>query len=178
MGRKAKVTDNVLVANWLIRNRWMNSLTTDARQRLPGFVDDAVWAAIAIVAGQSDGTLNINPKLVMKALMLKSISTEEVKRLEVGYDMSDRQAQRLAQTTRFALDGIRHRIQEYENTIPEETKMLFRMEKSFVDAYYSGTPSPLYSEPLEELPEEISLLREQSKYVEYALRVKEFRTNN
>ena len=73
-----------------------------------------MWAAVAVVAGSSNGKVNISPKLVMKALMLRTISSQEVKMLEVGYEMSDRQSQRLAQTARFALDGIRHRIQEYE----------------------------------------------------------------
>lgn len=89
MGRKAKVTDNTVVADWLIQNRWLNSLNAGTRQLLPAFVDDSVWAAVTIVAGSSNGKVNISPKLVMKALMLKTISSQEVKRLEVGYEMSD-----------------------------------------------------------------------------------------
>jgi len=175
MGRKAKVTDNVLVADWLIQNRWLNSLNTDTKQQLPAFVDDAVWAAVAIVAGVSNGKVNVSPKLVMKALMLKTISSEEVKRLEVGYDMSKRQSQRLAQTARFALDGIRHRIQEYENNMPEHLKALGRMEKRFVDDYYMGRESTLYSERMTPLPENIIDLHKQGKYVEYAVKVQQFR---
>lgn len=115
MGAKLKKTDNQLVSDWLIDHRWINSLNSGTKMQLPSFVDDAVWAALAIVAGTSNGKLNVSPKLVKKALMLKIISTDEVKRLEVGYDMSDRQARRLAQTARFALNGIRHKIQEYDN---------------------------------------------------------------
>ena len=174
-GRKPKKTDNVLVSEWLIRHRWMNSLNTSTIQQLPGFVDDAVWAAVAIVAGVSKGKLNISPKLVMKSLMLKDISSDEVKRLEVGYDLSDRQARRLAQTARFALDGIRRRIQEYENNMPTAMKMNWRLEKQFVDDYYSGRESPLYSPKAKELPPEIFLLHEQGKYLEYAKALMKFR---
>lgn len=174
-GRKPKKTDNVLVSEWLIRHRWMNSLNTSTIQQLPGFVDDAVWAAISIVAGVSNGKVNVSPKLVMKSLMLKDISSHEVKRLEVGYEMSDRQARRLAQTARFALVGIHHRIQEYENNLPEEVKMNWKLEKQFVDDYYAGRESPLYSRPAQELPLEISALCKQKKYLEYAKALKEFR---
>jgi hypothetical protein len=173
--RKPKVTDNVLVSDWLIRNRWSNSLNIDTRQQLPAFVDDAVWAAISIVAGVSNGKVNVSPKLVMKSLMLKSITSEEVKRLEVGYEMSDRHARRLAQTTRFALDGIKHRIQEYENNLPEEVKMNWRLEKQFVDDYYSGKESPLYSTPLPIAPDEILALQKNKEYVKYAEALMKFR---
>ena len=175
MGRKAKVTDNTAVADWLIQNKWLNSLNAGTRQLLPAFVDDSVWAAVAIVAGSSNGKVNISPKLVMKALMLKTISSQEVKRLEVGYEMSDRQSQRLAQTARFALDGIRHRIQEYENNMSEHTKTVWRLEKQFVDDYYRGTKSPLYSESSKPLPEDILKLYKDCKYVEYGKAVSIFR---
>lgn len=178
MPRKPKVTDNVTVSEWLIENRWMNSLNTNTRQQLPAFVDDAVWAAISIVAGVSNGKVNVSPKLVIKALMLKTISSEEVKRLEFGYDMSDRQAQRLAQTARFALNGIKHRIQEYENNLSEEAKVNWRLEKRFVQDYYSGVESSLYSPQMLALPDEISVLHTQGKYVEYARDVQAFRSSN
>ena len=174
-GRKPKTTDNVLVSDWLIQNRWMNSLNVSTKQQLPAFVDDAVWAAITIVAGVSNGKVNVSPKLVMKALMLKDISSAEVKRLEVGYEMSDRQARRLAQTARFALYGITHRIQEYENNLPEEVKMNWKLEKQFVTDYYTGRESPLYSIPLEPEPPGISVLREQKKYLELAKALMAFR---
>ena len=175
MGRKAKVTDNVLVAEWLIQNRWMNSLNTDTKQQLPAFVDDAVWAAVTIVAGVSNGKVNVSPKLVMKSLMLKAITSEAVKKLEVGYEMSDRQSRRLAQTARFALDGIRHRIQEYENNMPEEVKQNWMMEKMFIQDYYRGKESPLYSPPYKQLPIEISMLYMGRKYLEYGEAVRKFR---
>ena len=177
MGRKAKVTDNAAVADWLIQNKWLNSLNAGTRQLLPAFVDDSVWAAVAIVAGSSNGKVNISPKLVMKALMLKTISSQEVKRLEVGYEMSDRQSQRLAQTARFALDGIRHRVQEYENNMSEHTKTVWRLEKQFVDDYYRGTKSPLHSESSKPLPEDILKLYKDGKYVEYGKAVSIFRKN-
>lgn len=177
MPRKPKVTDNVAVSEWLIENRWMNSLNTNTRQQLPAFVDDAVWAAISIVAGVSNGKVNVSPKLVMKALMLKTITSEEVKKLEVGYDMSDRQAQRLAQTTRFALNGIKHRIQEHENNLPEEAKMNWRLEKLFVSDFYTAKESPLYSPPSLPIPDEISELYLTKQYVKYGKALQEFRLN-
>lgn len=175
MGRKAKATDNILVAEWLIQNRWVNSLNTDTKQKLPAFVDDAVWAAVSIVAGVSNGKVNVSPKLVMKALMLKATTSEAVKKLEVGYEMSDRQSRRLAQTARFALDGIRHRIQEYENNMPEEVKQSWMMEKKFIQDYYRGKESPLYSPPYKPLPIEISMLYRDRKYLEYGEAVRKFR---
>lgn len=177
MGRKAKVLDNVLVAEWLIQNRWMNSLNVDTKQQLPAFVDDAVWAAVSIVAGVSNGKVNVSPKLVMKSLMLKTISAEEVKKLEVGYEMSDRQSRRLAQTARFALDGIRHKIQEYEHNMPEAVKLNWIMEKKFVQDYYRRKESPLYSPPYKPLPFEISAMYWDEKYLEYGNAVREFRNN-
>ena len=150
-------------------------MNVSTKQQLPAFVDDAVWAAISIVAGVSNGKVNVSPKLVMKSLMLKEISSEEVKRLEVGYEMSDRQARRLAQTARFALYGIKHRIQEYENSLPEEVKMNWKLEKQFVADYYAGRESPLYSLPLGLEPPETSTLRVQGKYLELAEALVAFR---
>ncbi|MCY1452828.1 hypothetical protein D9M71_697800 [compost metagenome] len=109
--------------------------------------------------------------------MLPEITSELVKSREIGYDMSDRQARRLAQTVRFALDGIRHRIQEYENTITEEKKEKIKLEKEFIRAYYTGRQSPLHSPPMKELPYEILQLRLDGKYLEYGEAVREFRIN-
>jgi len=175
MVRTVMVTENELVSEWLIRTRWMNALNITTRLQVPGFVDDAVWAAVTIVAGTSNGKVNVSPKLVLKALMLNPITAQEVKRCEIGYDMSDRQARRLAQTARFALEGIKHRIQEYEHNLPKEVKMSWKLEKGFVNDYYSNTPSILYSKPLCPLPTEISALHEEKKYVEYAYALRAFR---
>ena len=177
MARLPKKTDNVLVAEWLIENRWRNSLNTDTKQKMPAFVEDAVMAAVYIVAGTSNGQVNISPKLVFKCLMLNEISSESVATREVGYEMSDRHARRLAQTIRFALDGIRHRIQEYENSITEEDKEKIKLEKDFIRAYYQGSRSPLHSPPMRELPSEILQLRLDGKYLEYGEAVRAFRLN-
>lgn len=178
MARLAKKTDNEIVAEWLIENRWRNSLDTDTIQKMPAFVEDAVMAAVYIVAGTSNGQVNISPKLVFKCLMLTEISTESVASREVGYEMSKRHAQRLAQTVRFALDGIRHRIQEYESTITELQKENIELEKKFIRDYYQGRTSSLYSPPLQELPSEILALRAEGKYLEYGEAVRDFRLNN
>lgn len=177
MARLPKKTDNEIVAEWLIENRWRNSLNTDTKQKMPAFVDDAVMAAVYIVAGTSNGQVNISPKLVFKCLMLNEISTESVAIREVGYEMSDRHARRLAQTVRFALDGIRHRIQEYESSITEEQKENIKLEKDFIRDYYQGRKSDLYSPPLQELPSEILALRLDGKYLEYGEAVRAFRLN-
>lgn len=177
MARLPKKTDNVLVAEWLIENRWRNSLNTDTKQKMPAFVDDAVIAAVYIVAGTSNGQVNISPKLVFKCLMLNEISAESVSTREVGYEMSDRHARRLAQTVRFALDGIRHRIQEYENAITEEEKEKIKLEKDFIRDYYIGRQSPLHSPPMKEVPSEILQLRLDGKYLEYGEAVRNFRLN-
>jgi len=177
MARLPKKTDNEIVAEWLIENRWRNSLNTDTKQKMPAFVEDAVMAAVYIVAGTSNGQVNISPKLVFKCLMLNEISAESVATREVGYEMSDRHARRLAQTVRFALDGIRHRIQEYENLITEEEKEKIKLEKDFIRAYYQGGKSPLHSLPMKELPSEILQLRLDGKYLEYGEAVRDFRLN-
>ena len=177
MAPKPKMTDNEIVSDWLIRTRWLNTLNAGTKQMLPSFVDDAVMAAIYVVAGSSNGTVNISPKLVCRALMLRVISTEAVKPLEVGYEMSKRQAQRLAQTARFALNGIRSRIQEYENSLSEGDVMNRKLELDFVKDYYNGVESILYSSPATPLPEEILSLYKEGKYLEYGEAVRAFRRN-
>lgn len=177
MARPTKRTDNEVVADWLIENRWRNSLNSDTKMKMPAFVEDAVMAAVYIVAGTSNGQVNISPKLVFKCLMLNEISAESVSTREVGYEMSDRHARRLAQTVRFTLDGIRHRIQEYENSITEEDKEKIKLEKDFIRDYYIGRQSPLHSSPMKELPSEILQLRVEGKYLEYGEAVRAFRLN-
>lgn len=179
MGRKSKKTQNEIVAEWLIEHRWKNSLNIDTKQKMPVFVEEAVMAAVYIVAGtSSSGRVNVSPKLVFKCLMLPEIATETVKLMEVGYDMSLRQSQRLAQTVRFALDGIRHRIQEYESKLTEQDLENIEMERKFISDYYAGRESSLYSPPKPELPLEILKLREDGKYLEYGEAVRAFRLNN
>lgn len=167
MGRKSKITDNEIVAEWLIQNRWKDSLQFNTKQRMPAFVEDAVYSSVYIVASVNNGRMNISPKLVFKALMLREITSESVKLCEVGYEMSDRTARRLAQCARFALDSIRHKIQEYENTWTEEEKMNWRMEKQFVQDYYDGKPSALHSPPLPKIPDSVIELYRNKDYRKY-----------
>lgn len=180
MSRPKKITDNQLVSNWLIEHRWANTLNTETKHQLPSFVEEAVMAAVYIVAGTSNGRVNISPKLVKKAMMLHTISVDSVKVLELGYDLSDRQAQRLAQTARFALDGITHRIQEFENNLSEEFKMNRKLEWGFVMDYYNQRQSNLYTNPAfrPSVPESIIMLYKQGKYLEYGEAVREFRQNS
>lgn len=177
MARPKKTTDNKLVSDWLIEHRWANTLNTETKHMLPSFVESAVMAAIYIVAGTSNGRVNISPKLVKKALMLREISSDTVRPLELGYDISDRQAQRLAQTVRFALDGITHRIQEFENNLSEDFKMNRKLEWGFVMDYYNDKDSKLYTNThsREPVPEHIISLYRQGKYLEYGEAVRAFR---
>lgn len=177
MARPTKRTDNEVVADWLIENRWRNSLNSDTKMKMPAFVEEAVWAAVYIVAGTSNGKVNISPKLVFKCLMLDPITSEGVKTREVGYAMGDSTARRLAQTTRFALKGIQGRIEAYQQQIPEEIMRIKEMERNFVTAYYTGFQSPLFSKPLPAVPDEILKLKEDGKYLEYGEALRDFRTN-
>jgi len=177
MEKTAKKTDNQIVAEWLIQHRWRDSLTSGTKQRMPAFVDNAVMAAIYVVAGTSNGQVNVSPKLVFKCLMLPSISVETVSKMEVGYAISKRHAQRLAQTVRFALEGILHRVQEYENQISDTDKENTEMEREFIKDYYLGRDSKLYSQEMQPLPTEILQLKVDGKYIEYAEAVREFRIN-
>lgn len=174
--RSKKKTDNQIVAEWLIRHRW-NSLNVGTKQAMPSFVEDAVMSAVYIVAGTSNGQVNISPKLVFRCLMLKDISVDTVSKMEVGYEISERHSRRLAQVLRFALDGIKHKIQEYENKLTPLEIENKEMESQFIKSYYAGEPSPLYSEPMQPLPDYILQLRDDGLYIEYGEAVREFRKN-
>lgn len=176
MGRRPTVTDNTLVSNWMIEYKWLKPISNSTLLRIPSFVDDAIFAALYTVAGVSDGVLNISPKLVKKALMLREISTESVKVLEVGYEMSDRQAQRLAQTVRYAILRIEDQISDYEASYSAARKQEIQMERDFVKAYRQGIESELYSNPLPTPPEWITSLYHEGKYLEYGEALRTFRS--
>lgn len=176
MARLPKKTDNEIVAEWLIEHRWKEALNSDTKQKMPSFVEEAVWAAVYIVAGTHNGRVNISPKLVFKCLMLDPITSASVKTREIGYEMADSTARRLAQTARFALKGIQGRIEAHQQTIPDDVKRAKEMEKLFVIAYYTGFQSPLYSAPLPKVPAEILELRNMGMYLEYGEAVRAFRS--
>ncbi|MNG00586.1 hypothetical protein D3C85_293260 [compost metagenome] len=171
-----KKTENQIVSDWLIQHRFHN-LEPDVKYKLPAFVQDAVYTALYIVAGTSNGKLNASPKAVYKTLMLREITTETVKQVEYGYDMSKRQAQRLAQTTRFALGIIQKSISNYETELTEEQKMNMKLEWKFKKDFYDGKQSSLYSPEIEPVPDEILQLYKDKKYLEYGEAVREFRLN-
>lgn len=175
MARKPKVTDNTLVSKWMVEYKWLKPISNSTLHRIPSFIEDAVFAALYTVAGVSDGRLNISPNLIKKALILKEISVDTVRPLEVGYLMSDRQAQRLAQTVRFAIRRIESSIDEYELTQSERRKQEIAMERAFVKAYYYNTDTPLHSPAAEPLPQNILELYKEGRYTEYAEAVREFR---
>lgn len=174
MTKTSKKTENKTVANWLIHNRFKH-MSIGLKQQMPSFVEDAVYTAVYIVAGTSKGKVNVSPKLVYKCLMLDEITTSSVMSVEVGYDMSLRQAQRLAQTTRYALRAIVRRTQESDLQIPTEPSEDEAMERKFINDYYQGKNSSLYSEPLSTPPEWITELRRQKKYVEYGEALRSYR---
>jgi hypothetical protein len=97
--------------------------------------------------------------------------------LEVGYDISDRHSQRLAQTARFALQGIEHRIQEFENNLSEDFKMNRKQEWKFIHDYYEGRESTFYAKPrvLPDIPQDILKLYIDGKYLEYGEKLRAFR---
>lgn len=107
--------------------------------------------------------------------MLKEISVDTVRPLEVGYSMSDRQAQRLAQTARFAIGRIESSIEKYELTQSEQRRQVIEMERAFVKSYYDNTDTPLHSAPALELPQNILDMYKEGRYIEYAEAVREFR---
>lgn len=175
MARKPKITDNTLVSKWMLEYKWLKPISNSTLHRIPSFVEDAIFAALYTVAGVSDGRLNISPSLIKKALMLKEISVDTVRPLEVGYSMSDRQAQRLAQTARFAIGRIESSIEKYELTQSEQRRQLIEMERAFVKSYYDNTDTPLHSAPALELPQNILDMYKEGRYIEYAEAVREFR---
>lgn len=175
--RPKKKTDNQITADWLIRHRW-NSLNVGTKQAMPTFVENAVMSAVYIVAGTSNGQVNISPKLVFRCLMLRNISVDTVSQMEVGYDISERHARRLAQVVRFALDGIKHQIQEYESNLTPLEIENKEMESQFIKAYYTGETSSLYSEPLYPLPNHIKQLYFDGDYLAYGEAVRAFRQKN
>ena len=175
--KTAKRTENEVVSDWLIQHR-LHNLEPEVKFKLPAFVEEAVYTALYIVAGTSNGKLNASPKAVYKTLMLKEISTESVMTVEYGYDMSKRQAQRLAQTARFALGIIQKSISNYEVSLTEEQKMSIRLEYKFKRDYYEGKESTLYSPDKEPVPDKIIQLYKDGKYLEYGEAVRDFRLNH
>jgi len=177
MGRKAKVKDNEIVAEWLIQHRWKETLHPDIKMRMPSLVEEAVYSAVYIVAGSNNGKVNISPKLVFKALMLLNISSQTVKACEVGYDMSDRTARRLAQTARWALETLEHRVEEFENVVSEELWMNWLLEKEFVEDYNLQRESKYHSPLKPSVPDRILQLYRDGKYLEYGQAVQQFRSS-
>jgi hypothetical protein len=177
MARKPTVTDNTLVSSWMIDYKWLKPVSNSTLLRIPAFVDDAIFAALYTVSGVSGGKLNVSPKLVKKALMLKEISSESVKGLEFGYEMSDRQAQRLAKTVRYAILRIESQIDAYQEAYTIARKQEIQMERNFVKAYRQGTESELYSHTQPAPPAWITALYTEGKYLEYGVALQEFRSN-
>ena len=175
MARKPKITDNTLVSKWMVEYKWLKPISNSTLHRIPSFVEDAIFSALYTVAGVSDGRLNISPNLIKKALMLKEISVDTVRPLEVGYLMSDRQARRLAQTVRFAIKRIESNIDQYEQEVCERRKQEISLERAFVKSYYNKTDTPLHSSTAIQLPQNILDLYKEGRYSEYAEAVRTFR---
>lgn len=174
MARKKKEVDNVDVANWIIEHKKYGYAGHSVDNMLPQIVDDAVYAAVYTVAGSSSGTVNVDPSLVFKALMLKTLSTASVKPLEVGHTMSDRQAQRLVQTAAYAARRISEKMKEYDEKLSQEKKNIMKMEKEFATSWKEGNSS-LYSEKSPPIPQNILDLYFSKKYIEYSNALIEWR---
>ena len=159
MGRKASITENHLVG--FIRHMCSNSLSG-----MPMWMEDIVMGACYTSMGVSNGKLNANPSLVKAALFSPYISTTACQNIYEA-EISERTAQRVAKAARFALGGI----DKYLSRTTEEVlkmKKDYWMEKQFVDDYYAGRESKLYSPLRPPIPQHIMDLYNQGQYVEYA----------
>lgn len=159
MGRKATITENHLVG--FIRHTCSNSLSG-----MPMWMEDIVMGACYTSMGVSNGKLNANPSLVKASLFSPYISTAACLNIYEA-NISERTAQRVAKAARFALGGI-------DLFLSRETKEVLKMkkdywmEKQFVEDYYSGRQSKLYSKPQPPIPKDILSLYVDGKYLEYA----------
>jgi hypothetical protein len=73
------------------------------------WLDDYIYGACNVVGGVSNGKLNVSPSDVVRACMLDIISTDRIQAAIQNHEfqpVSERQARRIAQVARFALDGI------------------------------------------------------------------------
>ena len=159
MGRKATITENHLVG--FIRHTCSNSLSG-----MPMWMEDIVMGACYTSVGVSKGKLNANPSLVKAAIFSPYISTSSCQNIYEA-EISERTAQRVAKAARFALGGI----DLYLSRKTEEVlwmKKDYWMERQFVEDYYNGIKSPLYSKPSTPVPDNILQLYYQKQYVEYA----------
>lgn len=176
-GPKEKVLDNELVAQYLIKKKWNNLLCEHTEQKLPGFVDDAVWAAVYICAGVTNGKVNISPKLVFRALMLHEISTETVHSLHIFDEkMSKRKARRICQCARFAIEAITARVREEEEKSKMQENFNWRLEQQFVESYYSGVDHD-FNAVLSPTPQHIKDLYKEGKLEEYGCKLREWKLN-
>ena len=159
MGRKATITENHLVG--FIRHTCSNSLSG-----MPMWMEDIVMGACYTSMGVSNGKLNANPSLVKASLFSPYISTDACLNIYEA-NISERTAQRVAKAARFALGGI-------DLFLSRETEEVLKMkkdywlEKQFIEDYYAGRESKLYSKPHKPLPKHILELYHQGYYVEYA----------
>lgn len=169
MARKSKVTLNP-------NHDYIRHLYDYSIRGLPPWMDDIIMGACYTSAGISKGKLNVTPALVKAAIFLPAISTDSCLNIYSLEPISLRTAQRVAKAARFALEGIEMYIQRQRED--EVMKVSWQMEKEFLTSYYTGKDSKYYSPPTQELPYEITQLREQGKYLEYGNAVREFRLSN
>lgn len=169
MARKSKVTLNP-------NHDYIRHLYDYSIRGLPPWMDDIIMGACYTSAGISKGKLNVNPAIVKAAIFLPAISTDSCLNIYSLEPISLRTAQRVAKAARFALEGIEMYIQRQRED--EVMKVSWQMEKEFLTSYYTGKESKYYSPPAQELPYEITQLREQGKYLEYGNAVRDFRLNN
>ena len=169
MGRKASITENHLVG--FIRHTCSNSLSG-----MPMWMEDIVMGACYTSMGVSNGKLNANPSLVKAALFSPYISTSSCQNIYEA-TISESTAQRVAKAARFALNGI----DKYLSRTTEEVlkmKKDYWMERQFVEDYYSGRESKLYSKPAPQIPQHILELYHSGEYVEYARQLQNISVEN
>ncbi len=169
MGRPTKVTLNP-------NHDYIRHLYDYSIRGLPPWMDDIIMGACYTSAGISRGKLNVNPALVKAAVFLPMISTDSCLNIYSLEPISMRTAQRVAKAARFALEGIQMYIERQRED--EVMKVSWQIEKEFLTSYYTGRVSKYYSLPTQELPYEITQLREQGKYLEYGVAVRDFRLDH
>lgn len=166
MARPSKVTLNP-------NHDFIRHLYDYSIRGLPPWMDDIIMGACYTSAGISKGKLNVNPALVKAAVFMPAISTASCLNIYSLEPISERTAQRVAKAARFALEGIEMYIKRQEED--ERMKVSWQIEKEFLASYYTGKQSKYYSPQTQELPHEISVLREEGKYLEYGEAVRAFR---
>ncbi|WP_223592401.1 hypothetical protein [Pseudomonas sp. A-R-19] len=120
-----------------VKSNQIASLLKVAHAEKYGWVDDYVYGSCYVAAGDSNDKLNVKPTHVLRACLLDEISVEVVKRvirLDGLRTMSDQQARRICQCTRYAIGGMELYL-ERNPTVRQQ----LQFEVDFADSYRDGS---------------------------------------